>query len=179
MRSRYTIVASEGIYFLTATAVNWLPVFAFRDTCLQVLEALAYCRKEKGLRLYAYVLMENHLHLVAEAPELSQCIQSFKRHTARKLLQWAETNNKEWLLHQFEYCKKAYKDRSRYQVWQEGSHPQLIQGDAMLRQKITYIYNNPVRRGYVDLPEHWRYSSARNYEQQDQSVLEIDPLPWP
>lgn len=47
----------------------------------------------------------------------------------------------------------------------------------MLRQKIAYIHNNPVRRGWVDLPEQWRYSSARNYLLGDHSVLEIDELP--
>ncbi len=33
----------------------------------------------------------------------------------------------------------------------------------MMRQKLDYIHYNPVRRGYVDDPVHWRYSSARNY----------------
>ena len=176
MRSRYTIVESEGVYFFTATIVNWLPVLIGEAACSLVLESLQFCRRNKGLRLYAYVIMENHLHLVAEAPELSRCMQSFKQYTARGLLQQAQTADKQWQLHQFDYCKKAYKNRSRYQVWQEGSHPQLIQGDAMLRQKITYIHNNPVRRGYVDIPEHWRYSSARNYENLDGPVLEIDAL---
>lgn len=47
----------------------------------------------------------------------------------------------------------------------------------MLRQKIVYIHNNPIRRGHVDIHEHWRYSSARNYECGDQSVLEIVHYP--
>ena len=38
-----------------------------------------------------------------------------------------------------------------------------IQNTEMLKQKVDYIHNNPVKRGYVDLPEHWRYSSARSY----------------
>ena len=177
MRSRYTIVDSEGIYFLTATIVNWIPVFTTSEPCAQVLKSLQFCRKNKGLRLYAYVLMDNHLHLIAEAPEIGRCIQSFKRHTARALLRWAATTKKNGLLHQFAYGKKAFKDRSRYQVWQEGFHPQLIQDDRMLRQKIAYIHHNPVRQGLVDMPEHWRYSSARNDEGQVQSVLEIDLLP--
>ena len=178
MRSRYTIVDSEGIYFLTATIVNWIPVFTSSEPCSLVLESLQFCRKNKGLRLYAYVLMDNHLHLIAEAPEISRWLQSFKRHKARVLLRWAETTKKDWLLHQFAYGKKAFKDRSRYQVWQEGSHPQLIQDDRMLRQKMAYIHHNPVRRWLVDMPEHWRYSSARNDGGQDHSVLEIDMLPW-
>ncbi len=171
------MVESEGIYFLTAAIVNWLPVLVGGDSCGVLLESLLFCRRKKGFRLYAYVILENHIHLVAEAPDLSGCMQSFKQYTARRLIALAESTGKEWQLHQFDYCKKAYKDRSRYQVWQEGVHPQLIQGDDMLRQKMVYIHNNPVRRGYVDRPEHWRYSSARNYECGDHSVFEIDALP--
>jgi len=48
-------------------------------------------------------------------------------------------------------------------LWEEGSHPQMIENEDVLRQKLEYIHQNPVKRGYVDEAEHWRYSSARNY----------------
>ena len=115
--------------------------------------------------------------LVAEAPDLSGVIQSFKRHTAREIIQLAGRMNKAWLLNQFEFFKKRHKQTSQHQVWQEGVHPQLIQSDDMLRQKIAYIHDNPVRRGYVNAPEDWCCSSARNYVLGDRSVLEIDAIP--
>ena len=59
--------------------------------------------------------------------------------------------------------KQPYKTDQEYQLWQEGSHPKAIVSEAMLRQKLEYIHNNPVRRGYVDDPAHWRYSSYRDY----------------
>ena len=120
--------------------------------------------------------MENHLHLAVQAPDLVRVMQSFKRHTARQIVHWAEATRKTWLLNQFAYFKKKHKTTSKYQVWQEGTHPQLVQNDSMLRQKVAYIHDNPVRRGYVDAPEHWRYSSARNYVLEDDSVLEIDDV---
>jgi putative transposase len=52
-----------------------------------------------------------------------------------------------------------------FQLWQEGSQPKMIETEAMLRQKLEYIHDNPVKRGYVSDPTHWRYSSARNYAQ--------------
>ena len=116
MRSRYTIIESEGIYFLTATIVSWLPVLIGDDACRLIRDSLSFCRKNKSLRLYAYVIMENHVHLVAEAPELSGCMQSFKQYTARGLITQAKTAGAAWQLHQYDYCKKAYKDRSRFQV---------------------------------------------------------------
>ena len=62
--------------------------------------------------------------------------------------------------------------RSRYRILNKTyphfltatiNHPQLIESETVMRQKLDYIHQNPVKRGYVDLPEHWRYSSARNY----------------
>jgi REP element-mobilizing transposase RayT len=129
------------------------------------------------MRLYAYVIMENHLHLIAGAPDLSGVMRAFKGFTAREIVALAEATGRVGLLNQFMLHKKRFKESSRHQVWQEGAHPQIIRDDDTLNQKIEYIHNNPVQRGYVDAPEHWRYSSARNYYLDDSSVLEIDPLP--
>jgi putative transposase len=70
------------------------------------------------------------------------------------------------LLEQLRYFKLRHKVDQRYQLWQEGSHPKEIGSDEMLVQKLEYAHNNPVKRGYVDDPLHWRYSSARNYARQ-------------
>ena len=67
---------------------------------------------------------------------------------------------------------KAQRSDRTYQFWQEGFHPQMIEGLDMLRQKLSYIHQNPVKRGYVDEPEHWRWSSARNYAGQD-NLLDV------
>jgi hypothetical protein len=79
------------------------------------------------------------------------------------MIDYLELHKAAHVLHQLEFYKATHKTDRTYQFWQEGSHPELIQGEAMMRQKIEYIHNNPVQRGYVDLPIHWRYSSARNY----------------
>ena len=67
------------------------------------------------------------------------------------------------LLKQLRLLKLPHKTNSTYQVWEEGSHPQQIGSDEMMLQKLEYIHDNPVKRGYVDQQVHWRYSSARNY----------------
>jgi len=144
MRSRYKFVEPDGIYFVTATIVEWIPVFITREACEIVTDSLTYCRQEKGLRLYSYVIMENHLHLVAQAGDLGRVIQAFKRHTARELLRYAERTKRNWLLNQFEFYKKRYKEESKHQVWQEGVHPQHLTTDKMLWQKVDYIHDNPV-----------------------------------
>jgi putative transposase len=175
MRSRYKIAETASPHFITCTTVEWLPVFT-RPTYLDIITAsLIFCRQHKGLRLHAYVVLDNHLHLIVSADNLSQVIQDFKRHTAKEILAAANQENKQWLLRQFEFYKGIYKKKSQHQVWQEGVHPQAITAEDMLKQKLDYIHYNPVRLGLVDRPEDWRYSSARNYLGQD-GVLEIDLL---
>lgn len=177
MRSRYRIVEPDGLYFLTCTIVDWIPVFQSHANFEIITNSLTFCRTNKGMRLYTYVIMENHLHLIAGAPDLSAVVREFKSFTAREIVASAKAAGREALLNQLMLGKKRYKDESRHQVWQEGAHPQIIRDDDVLNQKIEYIHNNPVRRGYVDVPEHWRYSSARNYYLDDHSVMEIDALP--
>jgi len=67
------------------------------------------------------------------------------------------------LLERLKLLKKPYKTTQQFQVWQEGYHPKLIADEKMFIQKIEYIHFNPVRRGYVDKPEHWGSSSSRSY----------------
>jgi hypothetical protein len=67
------------------------------------------------------------------------------------------------LLRQLRARKLAHKTRSAHQVWQEGSSPRQIRGPEIMLQKLEYIHQNPVKRGYVEDALHWRYSSARDY----------------
>jgi REP-associated tyrosine transposase len=90
-------------------------------------------------------------------------MKSFKMFTAKSLIELLEAHRAEMLLRQFRALKLRHRTRSEYQVWQEGSHPKQIGSAEVMRQKLEYIHNNPVKRGYVDEAVHWRYSSARNY----------------
>ncbi|NBB87687.1 MAG: transposase [Bacteroidetes bacterium] len=132
-----------------------------------VLAALRFLQAEDRLTLYAYVLMVNHLHLIAEAEDLAREIAAFKSYTARRVVDCLTATGARSTLRQLARHKRRHKKDRTYQVWQEGSHPQQIQGRAMLQQKLAYVHANPVRRGYVDDPVHWRYSSARVYAGHD------------
>ena len=162
-RTRYRVFENQSPHFLTCTVVNWLPLFASPPVVDILYTSWRFLQAHERLTLYAYVVMENHLHLVASSPDLSKEIGDFKSFTARQIIDYLKEKNAEAVLMQLAQSKLAHKQDREYQVWQEGSHPQLIQDEAMMRQKIEYIHNNPVRRGYVDDPIHWRYSSARNY----------------
>ena len=163
-RSRYKFMEGRAPHFLTITVVNWIPLFSSPNLAQIVLDSLTFMQKEERMTLYAYSILENHLHLNAAALDLSKQIGNFKSHTARQMIDFLMANKAQRVLDQLAWHKAHHKQDRDYQLWQEGSHPELIRGEEMMRQKIEYIHNNPVKRGYVDLPIHWRYSSARNYE---------------
>jgi len=136
---------------------------------------LNYCRANKGFKIFAYAILDNHLHLLVSGDNLANTIKDLKRHTARKIINLAQKEEKLWLLNQLKYYKLKHKTDSDYQVWQEGFHPKQIITEEMLRQKIEYIHHNPVRIGMVEKAEDWLYSSARNYLGFD-AVMEIDVM---
>jgi REP element-mobilizing transposase RayT len=109
------------------------------------------------------VVLENHLHLVAGSPQIGKDIQRFKSYTARRIIDHLQSAKAMRLLELLALFKRGHKTQSEHQFWEEGSHPQRIESQAVMRQKLDYIHYNPVKRGFVDLPEHWRWSSARDY----------------
>ena len=161
-RSRYHFTDPALPHFVTLTVLHWIPVFTRPATVDIVLNSLRHLQTET-LKIYAWVILENHLHMVAQSQNLPKDLMRFKSHTAQQLIQYLEAHKIKPILDQLKFYKKAHKSDRTYQFWQEGSHPEWIQNTEMLKQKVDYIHNNPVKRGYVDLPEHWRYSSARSY----------------
>jgi len=171
-RSRYQIHDQTAPYFLTCTVLQWLPLFAQPANAKIVLDALCFLQAEGRLMLHGYVLLENHCHFIASGENLGKAIASFKSFTARRIVERL-TQIHSPVLDLLAFHKARHKVDREHQVWQEGSHPEQIQNEAMMRQKLEYIHNNPVARGYVDDPMHWRYSSARNYAGQP-GLLEIE-----
>jgi REP element-mobilizing transposase RayT len=162
-RSRYKIFDTKAPHFLTCTVINWMPLFTRPQTVEILFEALRHRQENNGWKLYGYVFLENHIHLIVQADNLAEELPRFKSFTARKLIDYFEDCKAERLLTQMAFFRKEHKQDRDYQCWEEGSHPQLISTEEILRQKLEYMHQNPVKRGYVDEAVHWRYSSARNY----------------
>jgi REP element-mobilizing transposase RayT len=175
-RTRYKIIDEDAPHFLTCTIVGWTPIFSFPGCTQVILDSWRFLQKRKELRIHGYVIMENHLHWIAESANLQETVTRFKSFTARRIIdllaQWDVTA----ILSDLRRQKPEFKTDQNVQLWQEGSHPQQIINDKMMIQKLEYIHNNPVRRGYVDDPTHWRYSSARNYEGL-KGLIEVD-MDW-
>ncbi len=161
-RSRYTITEPDKPHFLTYTVVEWLPVFTRQETVQILLDCWQY-QRQQGLRLYGYVVLENHCHVVVQGDKLDALVARFKSYTARKIIDYLQARQVDPILKRLRFAKKAHKQDRAYQFWQEGCHAELILSDDMMRQKLEYIHMNPVKRGYIEKPEHWRYSSAGHY----------------
>jgi REP element-mobilizing transposase RayT len=162
-RTRYKIFDNSFPHFFTCTIVEWLPIFTRTESVQILLDSWSFLQREGRIKLFAFVVLENHTHFVASGDTLSEQIGDFKSYTARRLIDLLESTGAKTILEQLSFRKAKHKHDRRYQLWQEGSHPQQIIDEAMMWQKIEYIHYNPVKRGYVNDPIHWRYSSARNY----------------
>src|SRR4051812_15190829 len=97
MRSRYAVREPERAHFITSTIVDWLPVFTTPACCDILAGSLAFCQREKGLKLYVWVIMDNHFHAVVDADDLPRVMADLKKFTAGKLLDQITSERRGWL----------------------------------------------------------------------------------
>jgi len=162
-RTRYRVGENNCPHFLTCTVVGWMPVFTRPETVDIIYDSWRFLQENGRLVIYGYVILENHLHLIGSSPDLSKEIGDFKSFSARRIIDHLQSRGVRTLLKHLELLKARHKTDRKYQLWQESSHPQQIENDEVMRQKLDYIHRNPVVRGYVDDEVHCRHSSARNY----------------
>jgi len=180
MSRKYKFAEKEGAYFVSFATVNWIDVFTRDNYFSIVVESLDYCRKEKGMELFGYCIMPSHVHLIFRSAfgDPSGLMRDFKGFTSRKLLKTIEENpqesRKEWILSMFDRAGKKNSNVKNRQFWQQNNHPIEIWSLKVFEQKLNYIHNNPVETGFVTDSTDWKYSSARNYGNHDQTILEID-----
>jgi putative transposase len=109
MRSRYRIHESAQAYFVTATIIEWLPVFSTAACCDILVAALAHSREHKGLKIHRWVILDTHFHAVLAAPALSAVLRDIKSYTAKLLIEQVGTEGREWLLNQLRYYRGAHE----------------------------------------------------------------------
>lgn len=176
---RYKVVDDNGIYFTTHTIVEWLPVFWERKYFEIITRSLGYCQEKKGLTVFGYVIMLTHFHLVAQTDDgikLHDVMRDMKKFTSKEISRQLESDGQKLFLHVFKKAAEGEKERCKYKVWQDEYHPQLVYSDSVCHQKLEYMHNNPLRKGFVEKPEDWVYSSARNYALGDHSILKVELL---
>lgn len=168
MSEKYKIVSRQWPYFVTFSVVRWIDVFTRPIYKNIIVDSLNYCVREKGLIIHAWVLMPNHIHLLVDSKEkpLEYIIRDFKRFTSKRIYQEIQGNiqeSRDWMTHLFQREGKFNSMNENFQFWQNGYHPIHCWNANLIRQKIRYIHNNPVRAEFVFEAHEWKYSSASNY----------------
>ena len=168
MKEGYVIRSQEKPHFITATVVDWIDVFTRKNYRDCIIDCLDFCIKNKGMIVYGYVIMSNHIHLIVQSKEgkLSELIRDFKKFTAKTILDKIQTepeSRREWMLERFELATESHSRNKNYQFWQYGNHAEEIYSEQFMWSKLNYIHLNPVRAGLVVKTSEYIYSSSSNY----------------
>ena len=128
MSERYKFVEGH-VHLITFAVVGWVDVFTRRAYAEFLLHNWAYCRKNKGLRLYEFVIMPNQLHLIAAAANgsLGEIMRDFKTFTSKELVKLIAANpresRKDWMLRVFREHGAANPLNVHHQFWQQSNKP--------------------------------------------------------
>ncbi|OJJ17343.1 transposase [marine bacterium AO1-C] len=167
--SAYKFYNPDGIYFVTFAVVQWIDVFTRKSHADIIIESLKFSQQNKGLVLHGWCLMSNHLHLIISRNSensLSDILRDFKKYTANQILKNINQpfeSRKSWILWLFKSAGAKNANNTKYQFWQQDNHPEELISNHFMYQKLQYMHYNPVAAGWVEEPEHYLYSSARNY----------------
>ena len=165
MSESYRFVENR-VHFITFAVVGWMDVFTRREYAEYLLENLTYCRMNKGLRLYEFVIMPNHLHLIASAEQgnLGEIMRDFKSFTSKELVKRIAANpcesRKEWMLRVFREHGAANRYNKVHQFLQQSNRPILLDDPRRYEQRRRYLLLNPLRAGLVNDETAYMWSSA-------------------
>jgi len=180
MSTKYKATSEGSVYFITCTIVDWIDLFTRLSYKHIIIDSLEHCQKEKGLEIYGWCLMPSHLHILCASDQvlMSDMMRDFKKHTSKKLIATIKEepeSRREWLLEQFSKACSHLKQEQNYKVWQNGYHAKEVWSSKFANQKLNYIHNNPVEEGYVEVPEDYLFSSAKDYSGQ-KGLLKVELL---
>ena len=115
------------LYFMTDTVIDWIDIFTRPTYKHIIIESLQYCQEQKGLTIYAWVLMSNHLHTIVSSEEnvkIGDIWRDFKKFTSKKIVSMLENDvtesRREWMLDKFAFRAKNDKRIKQYKFWQDG-----------------------------------------------------------
>ena len=117
MSEKYKVRNPDALYFITFAVVGWVDVFTRRCYVDILLESIKFCQKEKGLEVYAWCIMSNHVHLIVGrngSNDIPNIIRDLKKYTSKQIVKAIAENNREsrrdWMLSLFlEYGYKSGK----------------------------------------------------------------------
>ncbi len=168
MSTKYKVRDREKLHFITITVIDWVGIFTRPNLKHVIIGSLNYCKENKGLRIFAFVLMPSHLHLTAKCSggfQLEDTIRDFKKYTSKEIIRTIKEypeSRREWLLNKFSFAVNRIKKGVNHKVWKDGFHPVGLTTTKMIEQRLNYIHDNPVEDEIVFYPEDYKYYSLRS-----------------
>jgi len=168
----------DHLYFVTSGTVQHRHLFR-RDVMKRlVVDNLDCMRLRKRLKLYAFVVMPNHVHLIVQCrmeDPLADVVRDLKKRIADRLIRHYQVEDNQAAL-DFLASAVARSSKQRYKVWEDGYNAKDIFSAEFLRQKMNYVHNNPCqpRWNLVEHPEDYAWSSARFYLLEKPAVIPVD-----
>ncbi len=161
-----------GARYLTFSCFHDLPLFTSDDAKRAFVEALGWVRQRYDLRLWAWVVMPTHTHIIIvrkpDDPLMREIVAQLKGRVANHVLKAMREHSPEGLTH---LRDSQHKER----FWQRGGgYDRNLCTFKGIWNAIEYIHLNPVRAGLCRLPADWAWSSARAYAERSASPLPID-----
>lgn len=169
-----------NLYFITTTAANRAHFFSPDKHKQIIVDSLNYMRLEGWFRLYAFVVMPNHIHLLVRflSPfTLPSVMRDFKKYTAKQIIRCCEAENNMKVLASFRQAARS-SQKQNYRVWEEGFDARDVFSLDFLIQKFDYIHHNPCQAHWrlVEKPEDYHWSSACFYLLDKQAIIPVDDL---
>ncbi len=162
---------------LTFSCNGRLPLLSRDRTRVWLINALEAARLKYRFAILAYVIMPEHVHLLVypreEQYDVSAFLKAVKQAVARKAKHFLAIEAPEWL----QRLSVRTPEGKVFRFWQQGpGFDSNITSMETLRRQIEYIHYNPVRRGLVDVPGAWLWSSAGTMESGRIRRLIVDPI---
>lgn len=170
MSRNYKFHNPDGLYFVSFAVINWLEVFTRDEYKDIVLDSIRFYQRENGLEIIAWCIMNNHVHLIFRVIGISKpevILGGMKQFTSKAIVKAVQENlgdnRKEFLLSEFQKAAQQSSNVANFQFWQHDNMPIDLWSNKVIKEKITYIHQNPVKAGYVLRAEEYKYSSASDY----------------
>ena len=160
---------AHHLHFITNSCYQRRPLLGSpqaRDLFLSVLEET---RQRYRFVVVGYVVMPEHIHLLIAEPEVgtpSTAMQVLKQRTAHSLLPKCKPRDPRQ--------RELFREQRRRAFWQERFYDFNVWSTKKRVEKLHYMHRNPVKRGLVESPEQWRWSSYRHYLLGESGLVKVN-----
>ncbi len=177
----FYISKNNPCYFITSVTNKRLPIFRTEQLKEICCNAFDEARKSAGIRIFAYVVMDNHYHIITDG-ELnpSGVLRYLNGISAKRVIDYLKINNFDSSLEKLKLFEK--KRGYKHSVWEHHSNTFLVTGETAFLQKVNYIHQNPVSDGIVENADDYLYSSSRIWRhksfEDSPLAMDIKEIKW-